>query len=635
MGSAMRSTARDTLLFFAILAVLGSARPAGAVLVHAVNSVSDRPHNGGSPKQCDTGFVIQLPSGTIAECTLRAAIESTRLVEGHDFIVFHPEIFINAQGFVVLRPNSALPSIGTPVTIDGRTVPGYDRNDPDQVPLVQIEGSGLEASGLRLATNGANGSEIYGLSLHDWGHNGIILDFASSITIQGCHTGIRFHGLARGNGFHGIYVLGGDNNTIGQAFSPSTGWTGVRNVASANGLNGIFISRGDRNLVAGNRVGTDPTGTFALPNGKSDGDGIRVELGTNNQIGGVDKLSDGTEVVSGNLISGNTRSGVVCRDFNIIQGNAIGVASNGRIPLGNGKYGIDADGCTGVIKGNTIADSGADGIYATGRTYIAANLVGTNAHGDAIGNLDAGIRIMAPGRTLVGSRFERMPDEIAAAANEIAFNGEGITVGSFSDPNLDVGRVFIRGNRLYSNDGIGIDLAADGRTPNDFGDPDAGPNRLQNFPDLLSLDLAGGLLDVRYRVNSSADACCSEYPLRIDFYLADADAQEGAEWIGSDLYPAAAAGTDQDVTLNVDPLSGLGPGDSMVATATSNSGDTSEFSDPVIVVPEPGSAPGLACAIGVLAGLSRVDRRQRRVSRRPRTGAAAAHPCAGRLSQCH
>ncbi len=56
-------------------------------------------------------------------------------------------------------------------------------------------------------------------------------------------------------------------------------------------------------------------------------------------------------------------------------------------------------------------------------------------------------------------------------------------------------------NAIYSNDGLGIDLNGDGVTANDVNDADTGPNDLLNFPFVLSVLEAGGLLTANLRLD--------------------------------------------------------------------------------------------------------------------------------------
>src|SRR5262249_31926387 len=71
--------------------------------------------------------------------------------------------------------------------------------------------------------------------------------------------------------------------------------------------------------------------------------------------------------------------------------------------------------------------------------------------------------------------------------NFIGFNGgSGVRI-----PFAQVGQQesigdAIVGNAIYSNGGLSVDLGTEGPNPNDFKDPDTGPNNLQNFPDLMS-----------------------------------------------------------------------------------------------------------------------------------------------------
>ena len=87
--------------------------------------------------------------------------------------------------------------------------------------------------------------------------------------------------------------MGGTNNTVGGTA------TGARNVISAAGGVGVqFDGAGVQdNVIEGNYIGTDITGSVAIPNR----DGVYIALGaTNNTVGG-------TATGAGNVISGNDR----------------------------------------------------------------------------------------------------------------------------------------------------------------------------------------------------------------------------------------------------------------------------------------------------------------------------------------
>src|SRR5207245_6428922 len=106
----------------------------------------------------------------------------------------------------------------------------------------------------------------------------------------------------------------------------------ARNVISGNGGSILIENAGTTgNLVQGNYVGTDITGTKALPNG----DGILIEQTSNNTIGG-------STAGSGNLISGNGLYGVALPDAtgNQVQGNFIGTDVTGTNPIPNDGPGI-------------------------------------------------------------------------------------------------------------------------------------------------------------------------------------------------------------------------------------------------------------------------------------------------------
>jgi hypothetical protein len=181
------------------------------------------------------------------------------------------------------------------------------------------------------------------------------------------------HALAN---FEGVIVAGGSNNQIGGT-EPGAG-----NLISGSRFNGIMAQR-NGTVIQGNIIGTDVTGTLALPNGL---DGIQIVGGSNNLVGG-------TETGAGNLISGNARYGVYIYSAGssgaqIVQGNRIGTDVTASQALGNGGDGVhilrsnnNTVGGEAPGAGNTIAFNGNDGVLVDQGTgnAILGNAIFANA----------------------------------------------------------------------------------------------------------------------------------------------------------------------------------------------------------------------------------------------------------------
>ena len=90
---------------------------------------------------------------------------------------------------------------------------------------------------------------------------GILLEMNGSKLIQGNLIGTDVTGTAAlGNGGVGVDIIDAPDNVIG-----GTGH-GEQNIISSHGMDGVSIRgvEATGNLVAGNFIGTDVTGTFAL-----------------------------------------------------------------------------------------------------------------------------------------------------------------------------------------------------------------------------------------------------------------------------------------------------------------------------------------------------------------------------------
>src|SRR6185369_15798966 len=90
--------------------------------------------------------------------------------------------------------------------------------------------------------------------------------------------------------------------------------------------------------------------------------------------------------------------------------------------------------------------------------------------------------------------------------------------------------------------------------------------------------LLGTSVALRYRFDT--DPANATYPLVVDFYAADSSTEEeGRTFLASNEYATGEAGMTKFVLL---PAVGISSG-RIVATATDDDGNTSEFSIPVTV----------------------------------------------------
>ena len=209
--------------------------------------------------------------------------------------------------------------------------------------------------------------------------------------------------------------MGSDGSTLRNLVLNRNGWEAIR-VDSNN------------NTIAGCYIGTDVTGTAASANGVFGANAIWL-TGNNNIVGG-------TTAVDRNVISGNTRDGVlISGSGNTVEGNYIGVAAGGNAALGNANSGVEIDTTSveNTISGNVISGNAwrrhrlqwnvqhnygqhsrprRDGSTVIGNGYCGISLDGGyNTVGGAIaadrniisGNLNDGIYIDSSYNTIEGN----------------------------------------------------------------------------------------------------------------------------------------------------------------------------------------------------------------------------------------
>ncbi|WP_406693968.1 Ig-like domain repeat protein [Singulisphaera sp. Ch08] len=536
----------------------------------------------------DTGLslreAIQISNGTLAISALNAAEQA--LVSGTltspNTIAFN----IPGSGVRTIATSEQLPTITSPVIIDGYTQPGSQSNTSpvriNALPMVQIliGTPGPMYPGLTIA---ADDCTVQGL---------VVNRFSTLVRVQGSRN------IIRGN-FLGTDPAGLSNqldpsnpsaNSIGLSVTGTSNLIGgttpaARNLISGN-QNGDLSVTGNGNVVQGNFIGPDITGN-AKPARMRASSGLAVSVdGSGNVIGG-------TTPGAGNVISTATVLVQVTGTGHRVEGNLIGFDPAGTTPIGVSRVGVSLT--NGAIN-NTIggtAEIARNLISARGETVSIAGILidggtttGNAVKGNTIRDSTAGIWIRngANNNTIGGSE--------PGAGNFIFGNGRGGIVLSAGQDQFELPTTTgvdptgntIRGNAIIGNTvpgaptptpAVGIDLyggsqSLDRRTENSPGGPHVGPNLLQNYPVLQTAIAIGGVTTITGILNSTPNASFT-----LDFYRLPASSGQAP------VYTGMLTGVTTNAAGNASfsfPVAGIFGGQTVYATATDSAGNTSEYS---------------------------------------------------------
>ncbi|MEZ5729494.1 MAG: hypothetical protein R3E48_16780 [Burkholderiaceae bacterium] len=526
--------------------------------------------------------------GADGRISLREAITATNNTAGANQIYFNiPDALVG--GAHTIAPLAALPSITDTVVIDASTEPDFAGT-----AMVEIDGTsaGTPTAAFQFS-DGSDGSTLRGFVVNRFSNvtRLVFIDTgADGITVAGNVLGLDVAGTTdNGNPQKGVEILSA-NNLIGGLT------TADRNVISGILGSGILVSgaAATGNLIQGNYIGTSSDGMLDLGNASY---GVLLDSSASgNTIGGA-------IAGAGNVISGQGSAGIMLNTGNVnntIQGNLIGLNAAGTAAIPNNSNGIiiQSNSVGNLVGGSTALErnvisgnSGAGVRIATATTnnnVVSGNYIGTDVTGTiGIGNSSAGVTIIAASGNRIGGTG-------AGEGNLIRSNAIGVQI-----TNSLAGANAVLGNSIDANSGLGIDLDVTGVTANDAGDPDTGPNELQNFPVLVSANTSGGNTTITGSLNSTASTS-----FRIEYFsspVGDASGNgEGAVVLGFETVTTDGSG---NATIN-STLVGVSVtiGHAVTATATvdlggGNYGSTSEFAANVTAT-SPNVAPAITFGEG-------------------------------------
>jgi len=243
---------------------------------------------------------------------------------------------------------------------------------------------------------------------------------------------------------------------------------GARNIISGNNGIGIFITLSGSNLVQGNYIGTNISGTAALGNRFA---GLNINGGANNTIGGL--AAGAGNVISGNLVGGIVISGSTSTG-NLVQGNFIGTDVTGTLRVAN------------LASSGVSIAGGANNSMIGGTAAGARNIIS--------GNSSSGV-IISSGANLNQVQGNYIGTDVTGTF-AITNNVSGVFIQGASGPlttnNLIGGAAagagnLISGNTLRGVEINGVTAKANEITANRIGTNASGTGALANNSDGVSI----------------------------------------------------------------------------------------------------------------------------------------------------
>jgi len=346
-----------------------------------------------------------------------------------------------------------------------------------------------------------------------------------------------------------IIELTGNNKSL-NGLVVSGGNSTIRGLVINSFRTALQLKGLGNNTVQGNYIGTDATGN--LDRGNTGG--VMLDNSDNNTIGGI-------QSGAGNLISGNDQGIYITgtSSLNVVQGNLIGTNVTGTKEIRN-RTGVsilqNADrniiGGSDPGAGNVISGSWMRGmIVFTSNNTVQGNKIGTDITGTQdLGNASDGIFIAA--------------DDNSVSGNTISYNGRsGVWVSQGTGNSIEA-------NTIFDNTDEAISL-------------DNGGNGEPETPTLTAATVSENTTTIEGTVNSAANST-----IRIEFFANPDNSAEGETFLG---FQNVTTDNSGNVTFSAD-FSGVAAGQFVTATVTDADGNTSEFSQPVIVSEPPSNVVG-------------------------------------------